>query len=350
MRAAVSLTVGLLLGFVLLTLRAQVAVAADEPSVLVTTTKAHMGSLPRLISAYGTAQADPSARNTVAAPNASTVIQIQVRVGDAIEKGAPLVLLAPNPQSRADYAKARSALQAANAQLQRTRELLSQYLATKQQLADAQKAQTDARAALAALEEQGAGGPKELTAPFRATVTRIDANIGMLVTEGTPLLELAPPNSLVLRVGVVPSDASAIKAGDKASITALGTDLRLNASVLLRGSVVDPKDGLVPVEIALPSNTLLPGETARAEIQTDAIRGFVVPHSAVLINDSGQTYVVQVARGVAKLVSVQILDSDGAKNVVAGRLDLAAPIVLSGARQLSDGMKVRMSNSLGRTY
>lgn len=321
------------------------AAASSEPSVLITTTKLRTGNLPHTVSVYGTVQADPSARQAVMAPTSATVAKIYVRLGEEVAKGAPLIQLVPNPQTRAQYTTARSALRAANAQLQHTRELLSLSLATKQQLTDAQKAQADAHAALTALKTQGAGGAKTLTAPFRASVTKIDANTGMLVAEGSALLELAPPNSLVLRVGVVPADATAIRPGDQASVTPLGGGASFTANVLLRGAVVDPSDGLVPVEIALPPDTLLPGETARATIATNVVRGYIVPHKAILINDSGHPYIVQVEHQAAKLIPVQVLVTNGGRDVIAGKLDPKAPVVLSGAHQLEDGMKVRQSDA-----
>ena len=320
------------------------AAAADQPSVLVTTTKVQIGSLPHTVSAYGIVQADPSARQAVMAPVSATVAKVSVRLGEEVTKGAPLIELIPNPQPRADYAKASSALRAADELVRHTRELLSLYLATRQQLVDAEKAQSDARAALVALKAQGADGPKTLIAPFHATVTKIEASTGTLVAEGSPLLELAPPNSLVLRVGVVPSQAAAIKPGDKATITPVGLDQHLDATVLLRGAVVDPADGLVPVEISLPANTLFPGQSAEAAIITRQIDGFVVPHEAILINNSGQPYVVQIVGGVAKLIPVRVLAADGARNVIAGAINPNAPLVLSGAYQLQNGMNVRLSN------
>jgi RND family efflux transporter MFP subunit len=324
---------------------AAAAPASDEPSVLVTITKLRPGSVPHTVSAYGTVQADPSAREAVMAPASASVTRIYVRVGEEVTKGAPLIQLVPNPQSQATFAAARSALRAANAQLQHTHELLSQYLATKQQLVDAEKAQSDARAALSALQMQGAGGPKTLTAAVHATITKIDANVGMLVTEGTALLELAPPSSLVLKVGVVPADAGAIRPGNQVTITALGRAAPLKASVLLRGAVVDPSDGLVPIEIMLPANTLMPGETARAIIATDTVQGYIAPHAAILINDSGQPYVVQLKAMKAKLVPVKVLAANSGQDVIAGELDPSAPVILSGAHQLSEGMRVRLSDS-----
>lgn len=321
------------------------ALAAGQPSVLVTIAKVRKGSLPHTVSAYGTVQADPSARQAMMAPAAATISKIHVRLGEVVDKGAPLIELQPSPQTSADYAKARSALHAADAQVRHTRELLSQYLATRQQLVDAKKAQSDARAAFRALKMQGAGGAKTINAPFRAAVTKIDTSVGTLVTEGTALLELAPPGALVLKIGVVPAEAAAIKPGDKAVVKALGRDKTVEGSVLLSGGVVDPNDGLVPVEIGLPKDAMLPGETATATVTTASVAGFIVPHAAVLIDDNGHPYVVQVIGKVAKLVPVRILDADGDNDVVSGKLDLKAPLVLSGAHQLQDGMKVRFSDT-----
>jgi len=317
----------------------------EQPSVLVTTTKLQTGSLPHLVSAYGTVQADPSARQSIMAPASASVARIYVRLGQEVAKGAQLIELVPNPQTQSDYAQARSALEAANSQLRHTQELFTQYLATNQQLSDAKKAAADARAALHALTLQGGGGPKTLTAQFRAVVTKIDASTGALVSEGSPLLELAPPGSLVLKVGVVPAEASAIKPGDKATVTAVGASRNLTASVLLSGSVVDPSNGLVPVEVSLPANSLFSGQSAEVTIETGSVHGFVVPHDAVLIDSNGNPYVVQAVRDTARLVQVTILDTTGQKDVIAGKLDPKSPLVLSGNYQLQDGMKVRQSKS-----
>jgi RND family efflux transporter MFP subunit len=295
------------------------------------------------VSAYGSVQADPSARQAVMAPVAAIVGKIYVRLGQVVNKGAPLIQLLPAPQTGALYHRARAALKAANAQYRHTRELVAQYLATKQQLADAERAQSDARAALRALEAQGASGPKTIRAPFRVAVTKIDSSVGSLVGEGSALFELAPPDSLVLKVGVVPSDAAAIAPGDKAVVKAVGRDNVIYTAVLARGAVVDPSDGLVPIEIGLPKDAMLPGETAAASITTSAIKGFLVPHAAIQIDDHGRPYVVQVIGKAAKLILVRVLGANGGKDVVSGKLVLSAPLVVSGAHQLNDGMRVRLS-------
>lgn len=323
--------------------------AAAQPSVLVQLTALKKGSLPRTITAYGKVEPGPAARRTVMAPVAAVVGEVFVRPGQEVAKGAPLVLLGPSPATAAAYAQARSALRAADGLLARTRTLLGQHLATRQQLADAGKSQADARATLAALEAEGASAPQTLRAPFRAIANAVSTSPGAIVAPGAALVDLTRPNALVLRVGVMPARAAAIRPGQAVRITPLGRHDAAAGRVVLRGSVVDPASGLVPVDIALPPGTFLAGEMAAAEIVTGRARGYVVPHAAILVDRQGDPYVVQAVNRIARKVPVKVLvsDGDGDTNVVTGPLDPAAPLVLAGNYQLKNGMRVRLPPPAG---
>jgi len=321
------------------------AAAPDRaPSVLVDTVPLRKGSLARVISVYGTVRPDRAAFAGLMAPIAAVVTAVHVRVGERVAAGAPLVTLAPSPQTAAAYAQAVSALRVARDALKRTRQLAAQSLATGQQVAAAGKARSDAAATLAALRAQGAAGPTAVRAPYAAVVTAVAAVTHSLVAEGAPLVDLARPNGLVFAAGVVPADASAIRAGDQAQVTPIGGTRSVAGRVVLRGAVIDPMSGLVPVTVALPTNAMMPGQSALAAIKTDRVAGFVVPHAAILVHDNGDPYVVQAQRMAAKFVPVRVLLSAGASDVVAGTLDPAAPLVLAGNYQLDDGMKLRFTN------
>ncbi|MGH8266944.1 MAG: efflux RND transporter periplasmic adaptor subunit [Steroidobacteraceae bacterium] len=321
------------------------AAVSDVPSVLVQTTALKKGSLPRIVVAYGTVQAKPSAYNSVTAPGAAIVADVFVRVGQTVAAGDRLVELTPTPPARAAYAAAVSAQGVASDALTRTRQLRADSLATEQQLAAAAKADSDARAALAALRAQGAAGATTLRAASAAIVTAVAARTHAIVAEGAPLLELAQRSGLVLVAGVVPAQASAITAGDRAEVTPIGATGTVVARVMLRGAAVDPGNGLVPVEVALPAGALLPGESAQAAITTGVVNGYVVPHSAVLVTDNGATYIVQDVHGTARTVAVRVLLSAGETDAVDGPLDGSAPLILAGAYQLHDGMKVRLADA-----
>jgi RND family efflux transporter MFP subunit len=303
------------------------------------------GRLAETVTAYGMVEPSAAALRTITAPAAAIVDALYVRQGQEVEQDAPLLRLSPSPATQSAFTQAQSALQVAKDLVARTRSMVQQHLATQQQLADAQKTETDARATLAALEAQGAGGAHVLKAPARAVVTAISTNPGAIAAEGAPLLTLADPGALVAKVGVIPAEAAAVAKDDPATISALGESAMLSTKVSLRGAIVDPATGLIPVEIALPSGKLLPGQAAIAKITTGEVEGYIVPHDAVLVDDGGHPYIVQAFNMTAKRVPVRILGTQGDEDIIDGALDASAPLVLAGNYQLKDGMKMRTSES-----
>lgn len=323
------------------------AALAAPASVLVQTLPLQQGSLPRTVIAYGVVQAEPGAENSIVAPVAAEVGQVYVRSGEAVRSGAPLVQLLPSPPTQASYAQAVSTLKVAAEATQHTRALLSQFLATQQQLADAEKAESDAHAALDALRAQGAAGPRTLRAPFDAIVTGVSATVRALVSEGNPLVDIARSSGLALMVGVAPDAAGSIEAGNPVSVTPVGESRTYQGKVLERGSIVQSDSGLVPVQIILPPGQFLPGESAQATIRVGSVSGYMVPHEAVLIDDNGNSYVVQAIGDTAKVVDVQVLDRQDAREVISGPLNTHAPLVLTGNYQAEDGMKLRFAAPSG---
>jgi membrane fusion protein, multidrug efflux system len=350
---AAALVVAALFG--LAELRQQASVAALErpragPSVSVQLAALHKGSLPRIITAYGTVGTSPAARQTIQAPVAAVVHNIYVKSGDVVAKGAPLIRLGPSPATAAAYTQALTALRAAHEEVRRARTLLDQHLATRQQLIMAEKTAADARAALAALRAEGAGSPQTLRAPFQAVVTAISTNPGAIVAQGAALTDLAQPSRLVLHAGVVPGEAVQIRPGDTAQIVPLGENRGAAGRVVSRGSVVDPKTGLVAVDLGLPAGRFFAGEMAQADIVIGEAAGYVVPHQAILVDDQGAPYVVQAVAGRARVVKVHVVLSDGARDVVTGPLDPKASLVLAGNYQLKNGMKIRGETPKGAKH
>jgi membrane fusion protein, multidrug efflux system len=327
-----------------MTLTAARADGDSGQSVLVTLARLQEGSLPSVVIGYGTVGAANSGRKTVMAPESAVVGEIFVRLGEQVPAGAPLVRLAPSPASAAAYLQARSAVTVAEQLVSSTEKLVALHLATAQELASARKSLLDARSQLRALQSVGAGGAQIVRAPFAAIVTALTASPGAILAEGAPLMELAAPGRLVLTVGVVPAQAGGIQPGNPAQVTVVGGEQAVSARVLLRGAVAEADTGLVPVEIALPPGKFLPGEMAEAAITIGERQGYVVPHQAILVNDSGDPYVVQAINNIAHKVPVRILDAHGGQDVIAGALNARAPLVLTGNYQLDDGMRIRLAD------
>ncbi len=305
------------------------------------------GSLPTSVTTYGRVVPSHKARQTLFAPVATRVSTVEVREGEMVNKGAPLVTLEPSPETRANYKQAQLALTVARRLLVRSRRLAGSHLETAAQLAQDEKTEADAKTTLDALKEEGANGPNTLTAPFDAVVMNIPASTGSYLAQGAPVVELARPSGLVFRTGVVPAQVVNIKLGDEAVITPFSGSGTFHGKVVLRGSVVSTLNGLIPIEISLPHSPLLTGEMGKVVINTGTRQGYIVPHEAVLLNTSGQTYIVQSIHGSAKLVPVTVVTSKGDKDLIQGNLVAGAPVVGTGNYQLDNGTKIRAGGESG---
>jgi membrane fusion protein, multidrug efflux system len=322
-----------------------IAAADDSSSVLVTIAPLTRGNLPNVLTVYGSIGTASSAKQTVMAPLQANVTDVYVRNGALVPKGALLVRLVPSPSSQSAYTQAETALNLATELAQRTQSLVAGHMATDEQLFQAEKDEADARSTLEALKAQGANGPHVLHSPFQALVTTVSATPGAIVSEGDGLVELAQPDQLELKVGVIPNKAEQIDVGDPVALTPIGGGAAIAGTVVFRAAVVNQGDGLVPIDISMPPGQTMMGETFRADITVGQAKGYVVPHDAILINNSGDTYIVQDHAMTAKLVTVQVLGSNQDEDVVSGPLEAGAPVIVAGSYQLNDGDKIRLSDS-----
>jgi RND family efflux transporter MFP subunit len=323
---------------------------ADDGSavtVMVNLIPLQKGSLPTSVTTYGRVVPSQKAREILSAPVATQVSNVEVREGEMVNKGAPLMTLVPSPETRSNYKQAELALKVAQHLLARSRQLAAAHLETAAQLAQDEKTVADAKTTLEALQEEGANGPNTLKAPYDAVVMNIAASSGSFVAQGAPVIELARPAELVFKTGVVPAEAAEIKNGDEATITPFSGSGTFHGKVVLRGSIVSTENGLIPIEISLPDGPLLTGEMGKVVINTGVKQGYIVPHEAVLLNTSGQTYIVQSIHDVARLVPVTVITSKGDKDLVEGNLVAGAPVVGTGNYELDNGTKIQAAGESG---
>jgi membrane fusion protein, multidrug efflux system len=308
---------------------------SDNASALVKIAPMTQGSLPVTVTAFGQVQPAASAKEAITAPFGARVSVLAVQTGEVVAKGAPLVTVVPSLETKAAYKLAKDTLA-------RTRSLAKAHLATAGDLA---KAESD----FSVLQEAGASGPNTLKAPFDAIVLKVDAAQGAVVARGDSLIEVAKPDGLVVKVGIDPAQAMAVKPGNAVALTPLSASAPpVQGKVALRSSVINADTGQVPVQIDFPAGKLLVGEVVRAVITAGAQSGYVVPHAAILVDDDGTIYVVQDVDSAAKKVAVQVLATHGDQEVISGDdLDPKAPVVLEGNHQLDDGTKLRVAEAQG---
>jgi RND family efflux transporter MFP subunit len=266
-----------------------------------------------------------------------------VTPGEAVHAGQQLLDFEISPAARSNYEQALSALKLAREEQIRTARLLSQQLATRDQLAKADKAVSDAQAALGALEREYGGKPRQaLVAPFDGVVSAIPVAQGARVQPGVALVTLTRTDGLVVTVGVEPAQRHRLQLGQPARLEALGSaEPALDGKLVRIDHMLNPTTRLVNADVGV-SGSLLQGEAFRVRIELGRIEGWLVPHDAVL-SDAQGAYVFQVTGDKAMRVAVKLLGGDGTTSVVDGPLDPHRLLVTQGNYQLSDGMAVRQS-------
>lgn len=318
------------------------AVWADEaPSVLVQTTLPRRGSLPDTLTAYGTATAAIDGSMTLSIGREGRVRDFGVTPGEAVHAGDRLMDFAPSAQAISTFQQAVSALALARRTQAHTRELLGQQLATRDQMAQADKALSDAEAMLEALDHEG-GGRKIVTikAPFDGIVSAIPVAPGDQTAPGTPLITLMRADGLVVTVGVEPADRLRLHKGNRVRLDPLsGAGSPIDGKVIRIDGALDIKTRLVDADISAPPGAI-PGEAFRAVITVGTFDGWLAARAAVLIDEKG-AYLFQLADDKAVRVAVTLLGSDETTAVVTGPLDPSRPLVILGNYQLTDGMRVR---------
>ncbi|WP_254620869.1 efflux RND transporter periplasmic adaptor subunit [Sphingomonas sp. CL5.1] len=318
---------------------------ADEgaqSSTLVSTMLARRGSLPRVIEGYG--QATPSANGvaTLSVQQPGQVTAIPAVAGTHVAAGQPVVVFAVAPSAGSLYLQAEGAVRAAESQRATTAQLVTQQLATRDQLVQAEKAVVDARVARAALAKEGAGAATiTLRAPFAGVVNTLPVATGDRTQPGQALATIARAGAMIVTVGVDPASRADLRIGAPVSLNRLDGGAGVAGRVQRIDAMLNPRTRQIDVDIAYPAGTILSGEAMRVEIETGRAEGWLVPHRAVVVDSNGKAQVFQIAGGKAKAVPVTVEVARADNDLVSGKLDAHARLIVDGAYQLADGDAVR---------
>ena len=315
---------------------------AAGPSVLVTTAPVTKGALERSVTAYGRIAPGAGAARTLATAYAATVTAVEARPGMAVRKGQVIARIDAAPATRAAHAQAVAARDGALRVLAHTRALLARHLATRSQLAQAEQAAQTARAALDALKREGADrATATIEAPFAGIVTAISAAPGAALPPGTAIATVVRRAELVAVVGIDPAEAPRLSAGDRVRGRVLG-GAAFHGRIDMVSGEVNARTGLVDATVGLGSAPALIGAMVRATMSAGTVRGVIVPRDAALPAE-GRDVIWQVKAGHAVRVVVRVLASARGRSIVAGRIDPALPVVVSGNYQLRPGIAVRIA-------
>ena len=322
-----------------------ITVLAQEPSVLIQRAKAVERTISETLTVYGRVQPAPDAEITISLPHAGLITRVEVRLGQRIRNGEPLMALATSPEAYVQYIQARNAEQYAERELVRQQRMLMEKVITKAQMALTRKALTDARSRVKALENQGQNKTtRTLISPMNGIVVHIGVKQGERVQADTAVLTIASEDHLIAELGIEPEDIHLIKPGTPVTIQSIFVpDYQVHSQLLEIHAMINPNTHLVDALALIPkgkTDHLVLGSYIKAVIQLKIHTGITVPRSAVLQDDQGH-YIFIVIKGRAKRINVKTGQKNHKWIEITSGIKPSQQVVSVGNYVLKDGMAVR---------
>jgi membrane fusion protein, multidrug efflux system len=273
------------------------------------------------------------------------VARLHVDAGARVRAGQTLAELDLR-EIDAQVARARSAAEKAERDLERADRLYADSVFTLSNLQDTETAALVARADLETALVNRAYAV--IVAPADGVVLRRGAEPGEMVAPGSPVLLFAgDTRGRVLRVGLSDRDLVRVRRGDPAVVRFQALPGRdFAGQVADVSAAAEPGTGTYAVEIALSgTGDLASGFVGTAEIvPSDASRVVLVPIESVVEAEGarGVVFTLSADGARAERREITIAFIDGARVAVAGGLEGVASVVTDGASYLDDGALVRV--------
>lgn len=267
------------------------------------------------------------------------IVQIHVREGQPVKKGARLVTL-DAAEYEAQLAANAADIKIAQVSFDRAKELAARQMVSRQELDQLEARLDQAKAQERLIRVQLA--KTVITAPFAGVVGLRQVSPGAYVEQGQELFNLEQTNPLQLEFKLPEVHVGTVKPGTSVSLEVDAfPGRRHGAKVFALDAALDPLTRSIPVRARLDNRggLLRPGMFARVTLSPGAqaqAQGLWVPEQAIWPKGQ-QSFVYRVVNGKAQLTQVRLgLRKSGRVQVVEG--------VKAGDVIVTDGqMKLQMA-------
>jgi RND family efflux transporter MFP subunit len=258
----------------------------------------------------------PVKQSTVSAQASGRIVSLAVKAGDAVRAGQLLATIDDREtqtgvqRSQAQSAQAQAELRNAQANFNRTRDLLAKGFisAAAMDTADAQLKSAQAARDQASAGEKQSGlsqGFTRVTAPFDAYVLQTASEAGDLAFPGKPLLTLYAPTPLRAVVQVPVSRSSLVQASTAIEVQVRAQDGSLQWIRPSQSSHLPSADAVSQtvewrLELtAAAAKGLVPGQQVRVRFAAGQAQRLVIPLAAVLRRGELTAVYVVASKGFA---------------------------------------------------
>ena len=326
------------------------AAVAEHAAIYVKTTLPQPAGAGRTVPLPGTLQGAVQA--PIAARAAGYVKSWSKDIGSRVEKGDVLAELeAPELDQQVSQAQAArdqtaSTVALAETTVARWDALRGKDVVSQQDMDERRAGLVQARANLAAADAnlqrlKQLEAFKHVTAPFAGVVTRRNVDVGDLIdTSGKPMFLLSQTDPLRVYVSVPQSYANLVKTGQTVVVTqAELQNQQFKGQVTRTSASIDASTRTMQVEVSLPNKDglLLPGAYVQVALPLSASAALSVPSNALLFRGEGTRVAVVDARGKVTLHAVTLGRNNGTTVEITGGLKADDRLVLNPPDSLVDG-------------
>ncbi|HYF68988.1 MAG TPA: efflux RND transporter periplasmic adaptor subunit [Ohtaekwangia sp.] len=281
---------------------------------------------------------------TLAFKVGGVVHAVHVKEGEKIRKGQLLATL-DLTEINALVSQATLVLEKADRDLNRTRNLYQDSVATLEQLQNAETAFALAQEQLHAANFNRSFA--EIKAPTNGYVLRKFVNSGQVVGIGDPVVRTngAGNGKWILKSGVSDKQWSVIRVNDKVNVKVDAfPDQSFEGIVVRKSETADPATGAFTVEVAVKNNNVrfASGMFASAEINSgNPVASWNVPYEAVLDANGNEGFVfVTNDNKKAIQVPVTIVSFNNKHISISDGLEDAKAVIVSGSAYLTDNSPI----------
>ncbi|SNS62626.1 RND family efflux transporter, MFP subunit [Noviherbaspirillum humi] len=284
------------------------------------------------------------------------IVSRKIDVGATVKRGQVLMELDPQ-DLRLAQTQAQAALKAAQtnrdlakSELERYRDLRAKNFVSQAVLESKEGAYQAAQAsydqAVAALRNQANQvGYATLVSDADGVVTAIDAEVGQVVSAGTPVVRVAQLSEKEVVIGLPEDKVDALRGV---------TDVRIrtwaNAEQVFPGKVREVSPVADPASRTYTAKISIPNAPAEVKLGMTAYVGFVQKAAgnvirlplAALVRDKEANAVWLVENGAVRQAPVKVAGLDGNDVLVAGGLAPGQTVVTAGVNLLKPGQKVKL--------
>ena len=247
--------------------------------------------------------------------------------------------------------QAASSMDLAKSTTDRWEALRKRDAVSQQELEEKRSGFAQARANLAAADAnverlRQLEGFKRVVAPFAGVITKRNVDIGDLIDgTGKPLFLLAQTDPLRVYVNVPQAYAQLVRTGQAAVVTQAELQGRTFKGEVARTSAsIDTASRTMQVEIALPNSdgALLPGAFVEVSLAVAPGSALTLPSNALIFRGEGTRVAVVDAQGGIQLRPVRVGRNFGESVEAVEGVKAGERVVLNPSDSLVDGDKVQV--------